>query len=103
MSSAYSLVIDTVPLVTDDEHELATRLVNRQPDAAFLRLILGLDVPKSEPQPEPVHRGVCKKHGIEKRVRPNGEARCQKCQQESDRRKRDRQRMERERAAQTRS
>lgn len=97
----YDLVIDMLPKVTPAEHAAALRVVNSQPDAHILRQMLGLEVPATIEKPEPVMKGWCEKHRMQKRVRPSGDVRCQGCQSDSDRRKRERRRMERDRGAQT--
>lgn len=97
----YELVLDVFPRFTNDERELATRLVNRQPEAALLRLMLGLDVPEpAQPKPAPLLKGWCSKHEMQRRVRPNGAVKCDQCTREWDRRKRER-RKEAAHAAQT--
>ena len=39
----YALVADLVPHITEQQYEATLRLVNRQPDAALLRRMLGLE------------------------------------------------------------
>lgn len=79
--SAYELVIDQVPNITEAEYEAALRLVNRQEQADLLRRMLGLEPIIVEPKPVKVWetRGFCDKHQIAKTVRADGSARCRVC------------------------
>lgn len=92
-SNAYDLVIDLLPRNTPEEIDAVRRLVNREPDSALLREMLGLDPIILEPKQEQKvvqYRGWCDLHNMGKEVRADGGARCRKCSnmKRSERRRR---------------
>lgn len=84
---AHDLCIDPLPELDAETKAAALRLVNRQPEAALLRSILGL-----EPVPVALVRNPkwCDKHEREKRPKPGGGWRCGPCETELNRARRKR-------------